>query len=231
MKQNRIGETASFFNRFAEYHSLINSLDTYVGHSQALQGEVRGRVLDVGNGGVVNYETTQVVELVAIDIAEDLTRSNENSCSGFPLVFKPGEASALPVGDREFDTVVMQMLIHHLAGDSFRETRKETLKAFQEAHRVLKTDGRLVIIESTFPRFFVLLERSLYAAMKWLLALLGHPLVYQWHSQDLAVLLREAGFQKVSVTMLPMGRWIVFLGRLWPSILSPARSCKIIAEK
>src|SRR5260221_5162187 len=51
-----IQKTQSFFSQWGGYHQLVNELDSYRRTTAALQGEIQGRLLDVGDGGGFYYQ-------------------------------------------------------------------------------------------------------------------------------------------------------------------------------
>jgi len=56
-------------------------------------------------------------------------------------------------------------------------------------------------------------------------------LVFQWNVKTLSRLIREAGFVDLQSTRVSLGRWVILLGRKWPSALLPVRVFKLIALK
>lgn len=220
--------TEDFFNKWAGYHKLVGELDTYRFTSEALHGELRGRLLDVGSGGVLNYDVTSLEQVVMVDIAEELTRKTDWPCN---VLFKRGDAIELPVGSGQFDTVLLQLILHHLAENSFAVTRERNLRAIAEAARVLKPGGRMVIIESCLPRAWERAERMLFPSFRFFLRCINHPLVFQWNWNTLAEFAREAGFEEPQLTCVPQGRWVIQLGYKWPTALTPIQLYKLVAIK
>lgn len=221
--------TQDFFNKWEAYHKLIAELDTYKHTAAALQGETRGRVLDVGNGGIFNYDVRHAEGIVVVDIAEELTSHRQPAPPH--VEFRWGDATQLPVDADSFDTVLLQMIVHHLAGESFAITRRRTQLAISEAYRALKPGGRLVILESCLPKPFEIAERLLFMVFRRFLKWLGHPIVFQWNWRTLAHGARTAGFAEVQLERVPLGRWVIQLGRKWPTALTPIRIYKIVARK
>jgi demethylmenaquinone methyltransferase/2-methoxy-6-polyprenyl-1,4-benzoquinol methylase/phosphoethanolamine N-methyltransferase len=65
--------------------------------------------------------------------------------AGTDVDFRVGVAEELPFGERTFDLVVSQLMIHHLPGDLKG-------RAFGEMYRVLKLSGRCVIVDFQPPK-------------------------------------------------------------------------------
>lgn len=65
--------------------------------------------------------------------------------AGMDVDFRVGFAEALPFADKTFDLVVSQLAIHHLPGDLKK-------RAFREMYRVLKSNGRCVIVDFEPPK-------------------------------------------------------------------------------
>lgn len=225
---NNSKTTRTFFNQWDDYHRLVNQLDSYQFISAALRGELRGHAVDVGNGGVFNYDVPALEKLVIVDIAEDLTKKTVLAPN---VSFQYGNAVALPLDTGQFDTVLLQLILHHLAEYSVEVTRERSQRAIAEAWRVLKPGGRLVILESCLPKYWEIMERWLFPAFSMFLTRLGHPLVFQWNWNSLADFCREAGFAEVLLTRVPQGRWIIQLGRKWPTALTPIQIYKLVAHK
>jgi ubiquinone/menaquinone biosynthesis C-methylase UbiE len=101
--------------------------------------------------------------------------------AGVDADFQVGLAEALPFPDGTFDMVVSQLAIHHLPGDL-------KPRAFTEMFRVLKPDGRCLIVDFEPPKTFLgrLLGR----------AVLGSEMM-QTSARDYRALLEEAGFNHV----------------------------------
>lgn len=225
---DNLQKTQEFFNKWSGYHHLINGLDTFRFMAEALQGEIHGKVLDIGNGGVFNYDVECADELVVVDLAEELVRKQD-----WPphMTFKWGDATALPVEGNLFDTCLLQHLIHHLAEANFAITRRRVQVSIQETFRVLKPGGKLVILESCLPKLWEVAERMVFPAFRLFLERIHHPMVFQWNWNTLARFVRGAGFIDVGLTRVRLGRWGIQLGRRWPTALSPTRAYKIVAYK
>lgn len=225
---SNIQRTQQFFDKWADYGCLVSGLDTYKLIAEALRGEIQGRVLDVGNGGVFNYDVASAKEIVAVDIA---TKPAATGDFPVPVEFRWGDAVKLPVESDSFDTVIIQSVIHHLAESTYSLSRERAAKAIAEAFRALKPGGRLVIMEPCLPVFCERIERFSYPVFKWLLQRIGHPYVFQWNSNTIAQFAREAGFQQVQATRIPLGKWVIHLGCQWPAALTVVRAYKFIAVK
>ncbi len=219
---------ARFFDEWKDYQHLVESLDTYELTTKALVGELRGRVVDVGSGGVVNYSCAEITELILVDLSTDYP--NHVTLPADAIV-KTGSAVSLPLADGTHDGLLMQMLVHHLAEDDFSTTRARSQAAFCEAYRVLKPGGKIVVIESTVNACLEFAERISFPLTRRLLRLIGHPMVLQWTPTRLGAFAREAGFTDIRPTRIPRGRWMIFLGRRLPTFLVPVMLYKVVATK
>ena len=225
---NNENVNARYFDAWKGYQQLVGSIDTYDLVSRALVGELHGRVVDVGSGGVVNYDCGNITNLILVDISTEYLNRVVLPAGA---VLKTGTAVALPLGDCAHDCLLMQMLVHHLAEGDYRTTRARTQTALREAYRVLKPGGKIVVIESVVNRCFEMAERLSFGLTRRLLRLIGHPMVFQWTPAHLWAFAQEAGFTDIRADGIPRGKWTIFLGRRWPTMLVPVSHCKIVATK
>jgi SAM-dependent methyltransferase len=224
-------QNAEFFA--GEKHARdVEELDTYRLIREAVTREVSGidRLLDVGNGGVFDYDTTQVGEIMAVDLFLDQVDK-----SRFPpnVTAKKGDALALDEADDSQEAVLEALLYHHLVGTRAEDSIVNIRHAIAEATRVLRPGGRLIIAESCVPRWFYAVEKVLFTALVLLAKtplLGGHPAVLQLPFP----LLRELVAERLEIERayrVPAGRWITQFGRRWPTALTPARAVIIVARK
>ena len=103
------------------------------------------------------------------------------SRAGVDLNFQVGLAEAIPFPNGTFDLVVSQLAIHHLPDDLKQS-------AFAEMYRVLKSDGKCLIIDFEPPK-----------SVPWRLVarmVLGREMM-RISVTDYRVLLENTGFTKV----------------------------------
>ena len=103
--------------------------------------------------------------------------------AGTDLDFRVGFAEELPFPDRTFDLVVSQLMIHHLPGDL-------KSRAFGEMYRVLKLNGRCVIVDFEPPK--TMLWRSL-------ARLLHSHVMMQTDVRHYAAMMEDMGFSEIEV--------------------------------
>lgn len=224
-------KNAEFFAR--EKHGRdVATLDTYLRIREAIEREVAGarRMLDVGNGGVFEYDTGVVEQIVAVDLfLDDLPPSH------FPPNVTPlrGDALALDQPDGSFDAVLEALLYHHLVGERATDLVPNVRRAIAEATRVLEPGGRLVVAESCVPRWFYRVERVMFGPLVALAKtplLGGHPATMQLPFDLLTELVGER-LDVERAYRVPPGRWTTQFGRRWPTLLTPARAFIVVGRK
>lgn len=153
------------------------------------------RVLDIGTGPglVAGAVRDRGGDAIGIDFAEPMVREAR---ARYPdIEFRQGNAESLPFQDSEFDAVVANFVLHHLA-------RPE--KVLAEARRVLRDSGQVAMTVWSdlsklegFGLFFAAIEQHADPE-----ALPHGPLFGIADFDTLDNILRAAGFKDTSVTGL-----------------------------
>jgi SAM-dependent methyltransferase len=226
-----VAKNTSFFrDQLDGYKSKVKALDTYRNISASINAELNGvnHLLDIGNGGTFDYDVSLLRDLAAVDLfLEDLPPGS------FPpnVVPKNGSALSLPFSDASFDGVIMVMLIHHLIGHSVSECWENVNRAVDEAFRVLKPAGKLIVMESCVPRWFYGFEKLVFpVATKLIGRYSSHPATLQFPPAMIADLLGRHG-AKVEVLRVPKGRWVLQYGIQYPSALTPVDPYRFVTYK
>lgn len=103
------------------------------------------RVLDVGSGpGFLALEIANAVgpsgAVCAIDPSESMVAMTRMRCADRPWVeARIGTSEALPFGDCDFDAVVATQVLEYVPN---------VMKSLQEAFRILRPRGRLLIVDT-----------------------------------------------------------------------------------
>jgi SAM-dependent methyltransferase len=217
-----VAKNASFFDANERYANRVAALETYRYIRRAINREIIGtrRLLDVGNGGVFDYDTSLADQVVAVDVfMNDLPADPDER-----VTFRRGDALALSEPSDNYDVVLEISVFHHLVGTDEPSTLDNIRRAVDEAYRVLEPGGRLVAMESCVSSRAFAVERRLFGVLRFLsrTPLMRHPATLQFPQATIAEVIR-ARFGDVTVTPIPVGRWIIQFGLRWPTALTPAR--------
>jgi SAM-dependent methyltransferase len=227
-----VAKNISFFAEHRdEYDKNVQQLDTYRAIRAGVDEAIRGvdRLLDIGNGGVFDYDTSIVKSIVALDLFLDKLPPSHS----FPVNVAPrtGSALAIPEPDASFDGVLIVMLIHHLVGRTVEESLANVRLAVREAFRVLRPGGKLVIIESCVPAWFYAFERLVFPVASRVIELVSrHPATLQYPPSLLAGMIRREA-ASLEVLHIPKGRWVLQYGVKYPAVLTPVDPCRFVAVK
>jgi ubiquinone/menaquinone biosynthesis C-methylase UbiE len=228
-----VRKNASFFrDHLTSYGTNVRELDTYRRIREYTSEAVKHchTLLDIGNGGVFDYDTAIVNSIVAIDLFFDELSPGYRKPPN--VTFKAGSALDLPAHDASFDCVLMVMLLHHLIGNTVQESLNNTRRALEQAWRVLQPGGRLVIVESCVPKWFYTVERIVFRpATAVINRLFSHPATLQYPPGLLEGMLADLGPDRCDVAVIPKGRWVLQYGVRWPSFLTPVRVVRFVCYK
>jgi SAM-dependent methyltransferase len=230
--QTSLAKNISFFrDQMPSYEKYIQAMDTYKSIRSSINEAVCGidHLLDIGNGGVFDYDVTLAKRIVALDLfLNDLPPTF--SCPD-NVTLKTGSALSIPEPDDTFDGVLMVMLLHHLVGKTVKESVANISLAVREAFRVLRPNGRLIIIESCVASWFYMFEQIIFPFSSFIInKALAHPATLQLPPHLLA---KIVGQQKIDVQtlLIPKGRWVLQFGYKFPSLLTPANPYRFLAQK
>jgi SAM-dependent methyltransferase len=213
-----------FRDEYREYKANVESIDTYAAISSAVSAKLDGiqRLLDIGNGGVFDYDTTRVGEITGLDLFLDDLPADIRLPQNVTMV--QGDALDLPAGLDGFDGVVMVMLIHHLVGRNIGDCVANVRQLLSGAHRALRPGGKLVIMESCVPRWFFNLEKLLFAPTALIIEkTMKHPPALQYPADMLEEMIGRAGFSEVERQNVPMGRYVLQYGVKVPTWVTPVQ--------
>jgi ArsR family transcriptional regulator len=95
--------------------------------------------LGCGTGQVSALIAPHVARVIAVDGSTDMVQAARKRLKGAANVeIRRGDMEALPIDDRQLDTAVVALVLHHVP---------EPQRALAEVHRVLKRGGRVLIVD------------------------------------------------------------------------------------
>ena len=220
----------SFFSNNKNYQKNVSDIDTY----QILHNEITNslmsinRLLDVGHGGCFDYDTNQVNEIVGLDldkmIDEKLLPKN--------IKLEIGSALDIPINLKNFDAILLVMLIHHLVGNNIYENLSNLNKCIAETKKTLSSNGKLIIVESCVPKWFYLFEKILFKPTSYLInKFLKHPPAFQYTKEIILDVLKKHGYQNIEYKKIKQGKYILQYGYKFPTFLTPVETVVFTATK
>jgi demethylmenaquinone methyltransferase/2-methoxy-6-polyprenyl-1,4-benzoquinol methylase len=146
---NYIDDNNNYFRKSAKYYDrntriIASFREKLFLVAEPQQGE---KILDVatGTGAVALTFAKHDFETTGIDLSEDMLAEAAKKKQQLPVTFLKADASRLPFGNQSFDIVTVSFALHDMPLD----VRKQAVK---EMYRVLKADGRLVIMDYAKPK-------------------------------------------------------------------------------
>lgn len=166
---------------------------------QALGPQPGERILDMGSGP--GFLTCDIGKLVGaagwvcgIDISEPLLAAAKNYCTHLPwMEFRFADAAKLPFPDGHFDAVVSTQVLEYLP---------DVNAALAEAHRVLRSGGRMAILDTDWDS--IVWHTSDRTRMSRILSVWDEHTTNPHLPMTLAKKIRQAGFQSESPKIIPI---------------------------
>lgn len=217
-------KNAAFFADNDAYKSAQKRLETYryIALAASHETEDSKALLDIGNGGVFEYPIDHIRRIVAIDVFVE-----RDFAERYPHV-EWHQVSALDMDFLErFDTVIAVNTLHHIVGPSVRATYANLAEFMKRTTGCLCDDGKLVVIESTMPRWFVRLYSLLFPVVLTLWPL-SHPPTFQFHFRDIVKAADQAGLTLREFTWIPKTSDVLFLGWQIKRWMVPIRIGKFV---
>jgi SAM-dependent methyltransferase len=221
-------ENKSYFKKIRQEYreASASSSQMYRDIGRRLDEILFGTVIDFGNGGVINYDAGRLNGLICVDLV-DPDLSNQ-SVIGDRIRYVQGDFYDIRLNLRP-DCVLAQFLLHHLTDN------RRLLLSLKKIKAILKTDGRLILLEIKLPETFEAIQHLLSPILIRFYALLRKPPVRFFSLKALSDLIIEAGFTIASVHLIPIKGRVspapVFFPRLrMPAWLYPFK-CMIIEAR
>ncbi len=142
------------------------------------------RILDIGCGtGKFAFRLSHLnkfLKVHGLDISKDMIKKARAKLKDEPIEFKIGDVEELPYEQHSFDIITCSNSFHHYPDQK---------KAVREMHRVLRDDGKLMIVDGCRDRF---LGKIIFGITQ-----IVEGNVYHIFERELKDMLISAGFQKV----------------------------------
>lgn len=223
--KERSAYVQNLFSRIASKYDLMNRLMT-MGQDMGWREEVLGRAeipcegslldLGAGTGDLARLAAGKIdpQQVMAADFTLEMMRAGRKPADQF--LWTTADALNVPFRDESFNAVVSGYLMRNVIDRPL---------ALREQFRVLKPNGKVVILDTTRPR------RNLFSPFIWIhlhviIPLLGTLLTGQsdaytylpdsteefLSAEELAEKMREAGFQEVNFRTFMFGTMAIHWG-------------------
>ncbi|HTD17802.1 MAG TPA: class I SAM-dependent methyltransferase [Chthoniobacterales bacterium] len=225
--EEALRKNAAFFADNDWYKSNQSRLETYrlIADAAAHEVESAQTLLDIGNGGVFIFPIDRVPHVEAVDVFVEESFSHR-----YPNVTWRA-MNILDFDDQErFDTIVAINCLHHVVGSDVGQCYRNLARIFLVVFRALQPGGKLVLIESTVPAWFLKVYKPLYPFLLKVWPL-SHPPTFQYNFREIHAAAVEAGFQRVELAWIPKIGNIMTLGFEVPGWVSPIRIGKFVYRK
>jgi SAM-dependent methyltransferase len=197
----RAFEHAGWEKAATDYHDTFTPLTIQTAEPLLDAAQVRSgtRVLDVatGPGYVAAGAAQRGAEVTGVDFSAAMVALARRQHPS--IEFQVGDAEALPLPDAGFDAVVMNFGLLHLARPQ---------RALEEAHRVLRTGGRIAFTVWAGPDkavAFGIILRAIESHGRLDVPLPPGPPFFQFSDpRECHRALSEAGFAATAVVQLPL---------------------------
>ena len=193
-------ETAKdFFDReSSRYKEFILTRDFVSSLRGMIIPLLRGSVLDIGSGCVADFQDGPFDLYIAMDISLGMLMGLSEKGKARAVC---GDATALPFGEGSFDVLIFRAVLHHLSPNGMPERgmNERMRQVFSEAKKLLRPDGRVLVVEPCLPLLLEGLEEMFSPLIRWIMRLLGLPYVFIFSSRRLSSLLREERWDSVQV--------------------------------
>lgn len=221
-----------------------NALEDYAEEIMAIQPEFykntsiminkvlknNDKVLDIGNGGIINYKFESLSLLHCADITSNKASNKYEKYQNVKFI-KANIMDMKEIYENTYDVVIIQTVLHHLAVKRLEDTHRNVDKAITECLRVLKPKGKLLIIESTVNSFFENIERLFYYPMQLFFKLCEFDSVYQYSRKSLINRIRKLGLEITCSQNISLDKYTWIMGKKVLTAITPCNAVYIEIEK
>jgi len=206
-------ENKVYFTKIRNEYQLASdhSSELYQNISHALEPNLKGVVIDFGNGGIINYDTSKLKKVICIDIINEEKHITDNKIDHIYGDFYNFEL------DSQADCFLLQFLLHHLTDN---ENISLSLRKLKEK---LDPDGKLLIVEIDLPGYAESIQSMVMPLLNMLLSLLKKPHVRFFSSRTLVKLVTEAGFSNIETQTISIGKTVSPAPVLFPGLKIPGK--------
>lgn len=225
--EEALRKNAAWFAENEQYKSNQSRLETYrlIADSASHEVENARHLLDIGNGGVFIFPIGHIARIEAIDVFVE-----EAFTVRYPGV-EWRQMNVLDLDDQDkFDTIIAINCLHHVVGRNVDQCYQNLNRIFAVTFRALQPDGKLVLIESIVPAWFLKLYKPIFPILLKLWPL-KHPPTFQYNYRDIRTAAIAAGFERVEMAWIPKIGNIMTLGIQLPGWLTPIRVGKFVYRK
>lgn len=222
-----VNKVRDMFNQISPTYDVINRVLSF-GRDVAWRKKVARHlplrphlhVLDLATGTCDQLAAffqagVSIHKAVGIDVAEKMLDIGRAKMAPYPVELKVGDAQKIPFEADRFDAVSISFGIRNVENPSL---------ALEEMHRVLKTEGKCLILEFSMPPkiirpFFLLYLRHILPRLGGFLS--KQNAAYRYLNQTIETfpsgesfltLMRKAGFTKVKRISMNLGSVSLYVG-------------------
>ena len=194
---------------YREYYEYSEEL--YQNTAEKLDKILFGKVIDFGNGGIINYNTDSLEKLICVDIINKDQKITDNK-----IDFIYGDFYDIEL-DGKVDCILIQFLLHHLTND------EKLHGSIQKLKNLLNENGKIIILEVVFPRYLERLQNMLQPLFFTTLRALRRPNLRFFSWQALVELLSTLQPSDIKVQYISIGKKVVPAPVLFPKLKLPGR--------